>query len=365
MAYVRLSATTRHPLLQAAFQSEPATTGGEDVTTVQLPDWLAFVRRPFPSCNLILLRNDDPALIDSGYGSDIPRTANLLRSQGVSPAEVRLVLNTHHHSDHVGGNAWLQSQAAQVAAHAWEAALVNTGDRDACNAEWLDQPVDAYSVDLALRDGDVVDAGGLPLHVIHTPGHTLGSICLFEARDRVLFLGDAAHREDVGWVAVFREGIGSLQRAMMGLRRLVDLDATTALSGHGPAIGDPPSALGGTLRRYESWMADPARPAWHACKRIFAYRLMITNGMAAKEVPGYLLGAAWFRDHAENVFGMPPEEFVEPFIAEMYRSKAAIRVRGLVMAGTPYSPPPISWIDRASRHPCYAPRRPDPPAEHQ
>lgn len=327
------------------------------MTEVRTPDWLVFEQRSFPSCNLILFRGGELALVDSGYGGDIRRTSDLLRSHHVSPEDIKLVLNTHHHSDHVGGNAWLQSHSAQIAAHAWEAELVNSEDQNACNADWLDQPVDAYRVDWHLHDGDIIDAGGLQLRVIHTPGHTLGSICFFEPRDRILVLGDIAHHEDVGWLTVFREGIGSLQRAILTLRRLIDLDAEIALSGHGPAISAPSSALGDALKRYESWMGDPTRPAWHACKRIFAYRLMITHGMAEENVPDYLIGARWFRDHAQNIFGMMPEEFVDPFIAELYRSNAATRVDGNVVASTPYNPPLGSWIDRAHQYPCYGSRR--------
>jgi hydroxyacylglutathione hydrolase len=244
------------------------------------PRWLRFVERPFPSSNMVVIAGDEQVLVDTGYGSDLARTEGLLAESGIGPADLSLVVNTHHHSDHVGGNAGLQGRyGLPVAAHRWEAQMVNSRDPEACSAHWLDQPIEPYRVDVWLSEGDQIDAGGVRLEVLHTPGHTLGHLSLWEPEERVLILGDAAHADDVAWINPYREGAGAIGRAMESVERLAGLKARWACSGHGPAIVEPERALDAARERYEGWLERPESAAWHACKRIAAYALMIRDGL--------------------------------------------------------------------------------------
>jgi len=87
--------------------------------------------------------------------------------------------NPHYHSDHVGGNFHFQKNYdVKIAAHKWEADLINFGDPEACSAEWLDQPVEPYRVDRKLSDNDEIDTGSRIIKILNTPGHTLGHISL-------------------------------------------------------------------------------------------------------------------------------------------------------------------------------------------
>ena len=213
------------------------------------PRWLRFVERLFPSSNMVVIAGDKPVLVNTGYGSDLARTEGLLAERGIGPADLSLVVNTHHHSDHVDGNAGLQGRhGAPVAAHRWEAEMVNSRDPEACSARWLDQP---YRVDVPLSEGDEIDAGGVRLEVLHTPGHTLGHLSLWEPEERVLILGDAAHADDVAWINPYREGAGAIGRAMESVERLAGLKARWACSGHGPAVVEPERALAAVRERYE------------------------------------------------------------------------------------------------------------------
>ncbi len=120
---------------------------------------------------MVLIQGTRPLLIDSGYGSDIDATESLLRSTGTSPEEIALLANTHYHCDHVGGNATLQKRyRLPIAAHAWDAALINRRDAQACSAAWLDQPIELYTVTVPLQDGDRIETGTTSVQVLHTPG---------------------------------------------------------------------------------------------------------------------------------------------------------------------------------------------------
>ena len=77
--------------------------------TNQPPDWLHFWQRPFPSANTLLIEDEKPVLIDSGFGRDVPALLQWLQRSAIAPERLWLLVNTHYHSDHVGGNAHLQS----------------------------------------------------------------------------------------------------------------------------------------------------------------------------------------------------------------------------------------------------------------
>ena len=69
---------------------------------------IIFFERKFPSANMILIKDELPILIDTGFGSDVKETEQLIKEAGVSPEELHLIVNTHYHSDHAGGNFHFQ-----------------------------------------------------------------------------------------------------------------------------------------------------------------------------------------------------------------------------------------------------------------
>ena len=122
----------------------------------QLPTWVSWRPRPFPDANLILLPGREPAVVDSGFVGHAEQTAAYARAH---LGEVAMVVNTHWHSDHVGGNALLQQRGARIAASAPDAHAVARRDPGCCVAEYLDQPVAPYTVDQPLEDGQVLRLG--------------------------------------------------------------------------------------------------------------------------------------------------------------------------------------------------------------
>jgi hydroxyacylglutathione hydrolase len=306
--------------------------------TNQPPDWFHFWQRPYPSANTLLIEDEKPVLIDSGYGRDVPTLLRWLQRGPVAPEQFWLLINTHYHSDHVGGNAYLQSHfQIQIAAHRWEGQLINNHDPEAWSTRFLRQHVDPYHVDRLLEDGDELVTGKHMLRVMHTPGHTLGHISFYLPEDKLLICGDAVHNDDVAWINPFREGTGALQRAMESLERLSQLDIRLAVSGHGAVITQPQEAFERALKRYEQWLHDPEKVGWHACKRIFAYALMLQNGMPRDKVSDYLLSSPWYSDYCRFVFHTELEPFIPVLLKEMLRSGAAKWQDELLVATTPYS----------------------------
>lgn len=307
------------------------------------PSWLVFFQRTFPSANMILVQGKHPFLIDSGFGSDFPDTAHLVHSHGVSPQTLAFVVNTHYHSDHVGGNFHFQKLGVPIYASHDEAILINNRDVVACSAEWLHQPIEPYTVNQFLFEGDELTSGDTILEVIRTPGHTLGHISFYARQEQILILGDAVHADDVSWINVFREGAGALERTMSTLEMLLRLPVQIAYSGHGPIHQNPHQTMQDALRRYERWQKSPEKIAWHACKRIFSYALMLADGIQKEDVSSFLIQCPWFQDYSRTYFSCSPEEFVQPLIDEMIRAEAAQWHHDKLIPTTRYSVPSKNW----------------------
>ncbi len=303
-----------------------------------------FFQRRFPSANMVLLHGPRPVLVDSGFGSDADATVALLTEAGVPPQSLALLVNTHYHCDHVGGNHALQSRyGTPIAAHAWDAGLINRRSPEACAARWLRQPVEVYHVQRPLRHGDLIDTGAAQWEVVHAPGHTLGHILLHAGG--VVIAGDTLHADDVSWLNVFREGVGALERIQDALDTLASLKPRVIYSGHGPANTRPLERIEEAHARYEKWARHPERVGWHATKRIFTYALMLEGGLREAEIAPYLLASPWYLDYSRWVFGAAPVDFVQPFLAELMRSGATYWQDGLLLPTAPYTPLPPGWLE--------------------
>lgn len=90
-----------------------------------LPDWVVWSPRSFPDTNLLLLTGRRPALIDTGFVGHADQTAAWVRFH---TGDLDLVVNTHWHADHVGGNALLQAAGVRIAASAIDAAALTRPD---------------------------------------------------------------------------------------------------------------------------------------------------------------------------------------------------------------------------------------------
>jgi glyoxylase-like metal-dependent hydrolase (beta-lactamase superfamily II) len=316
--------------------------------TDRLPSWVYWRQRPFPDANLLLLPGRQPALVDSGFVGHAEETAEWVRAH--SP-ELDLVVNTHWHCDHVGGNALLQRGGAGIAASTADALALARRDPGCCHMQYLDQPVPPYSVDEPLEDGQVLRLGDTDWEVVRTPGHTPGHLALWQPQERLLAVGDALSDYDVGWVNLALDGPGATATALSSLQRLTDLAPRVVLPSHGPIPGDTGAALAHAARRAQRLVDDPDGAVWYGARRVFAYALMIRDGIPADAVEPYLLARAWLID-AARLLNTAPEDLAAELVTTMLRAGSLVLRDGTLHAAAEHTPvppaslrqpPPATW----------------------
>jgi hydroxyacylglutathione hydrolase len=157
---------------------------------------------------------------------------------------LKIIVSSHRHWDHIGDNAAvISSTGARLAAHLLDRHGI---ERPAPIAAPFPIPPSVPAIDLA--EGGVVRFGSIRLTVLHTPGHTEGSVCLLGSDEGLLFSGDTLFAG--GWGRVDLPG-GSADQMVDSLARLAGLeDHARVLPGHGP---------GTTIGRERPWLEMVAR----------------------------------------------------------------------------------------------------------
>ena len=184
--------------------------------------------------NAYLVAGEVPTLIDCGSAEGYPRLRQNLAGLGYAPSDIQRVIVTHGHWDHLSAMAELRRESrAQLLLHPGDRDAVESGDADRTAAFLYDRSFPAMEVDGSLEDGMTIQAGQLHLRVLHTPGHTPGSVCFTTEVDglRLLITGDTV------WGA-FHERMGSDMAAWRrSLDRLLELEFEAMTIGHSlPAL---------------------------------------------------------------------------------------------------------------------------------
>ena len=185
-------------------------------------------------------------LIDPG--GEAERLIKMVRDEGV---ELISILNTHDHADHVLANQELQAVfPVPVCMHEADDIFFAAAEVRQKSEKELGLPAPAPA-DIRLTDGQVLEVGGLRLRVIHTPGHTPGSVCFLAAGN--LFTGDTLFVGDVGRTDLTG---GSLDTLINSLREKVIVLPEETIIWPGHDYGETPTSTVGREIKENLYITD-------------------------------------------------------------------------------------------------------------
>lgn len=216
--------------------------------TVELAKNIWRIMPPAPSGSLYLIKDTHKnVLIDSGLYTTFDYVSDELGKLGLRPQDIHLVINTHEHFDHIGGNPHF-AKTALIAAHRNAATKIELQDEYVTHMKEHGQVGDDFNIHLWLENRNLIATGEYKLKILHTPGHTSGCICIYEPFHQIMFTGDTVVKGE--YLTPMLES-GSAGDFVNSIERLQTMKIKVLFPGHGPESTDPETDL--------TWAAHAAR----------------------------------------------------------------------------------------------------------
>jgi glyoxylase-like metal-dependent hydrolase (beta-lactamase superfamily II) len=294
------------------------------------PQVRVFVRDWLSSNNILLKGREGHVLIDSGYARHAPLTLALLATpQGLGAAPLARLVNTHCHSDHMGGNAAIKARYdCRIALPDGEAPLIDAWDENTLLLAYTDQRADRFSYDEVIRAGETHVWGDLEWQALAAPGHDMGALVFFNPEHRVLVSGDALWANGYGFVMPREIDARALPATRATLEMLAALDVRVVIPGHGEPFADVGAALERAFARTAAFEADSLRVARHALKVVLCFALLDQRRLPLSGMPAYVDRIGIYRDFNARFFRLSPHALAERLVAELEKAHAVRREDG-------------------------------------
>lgn len=259
-----------------------------------LPATMHVIERGWLSSNTILFDDGDAAsVVDTGYATQAAQTLALVDTlRGQRP--LTRIVNTHLHSDHVGGNAVLQRRhAAWTMIPPGQAQAVAAWDTEALSFAASGQLCERFVHDALLEPGESVHLGGRDWEVLAAPGHDPHMVMLFEPGARVLISADALWDDGFGAIFPEIEGAGGFAEQHAVLDLIARRAPLWVVPGHGAPFTGVAAALDRARRRLAALEASPQRNARHVLKVLVKFWLLQVRSATPRQLVAHFAAARY------------------------------------------------------------------------
>jgi glyoxylase-like metal-dependent hydrolase (beta-lactamase superfamily II) len=244
--------------------------------SLEILENLFFIERGYLNANHLIYRSRRPILIDTAYIADFAETARLIAELDVKITDVRLIISTHCHCDHIGGNKLIQDQSGcDIALHKIGKHFIDTRDDWATWWKYYHQEADFFDCTVELNDGDDVTIGPYEFNVIHTPGHAAEGIVLYNRKEKLLISSDTLWKNDM---------------------------VQTVYPGHGPPFKDMQKALSITRKRLNHFLSHGDQIGLDVLKKIMVYTLMMRKTVDNDSFFDDLMQTHWYKETVDLYF---------------------------------------------------------------
>jgi len=208
----------------------------------------------------------DLTLIDAGLIGKWQHKIESIQKLGIQLADIKRIIMTHTHLDHIGclKNILNEIPHAELWMHRDEADLLEQGDeqtvygmdmfKNMCQTQFGIKPgAFTFKADRKLKGGETLEIGSMIWKIIHIPGHSLGSIALYNPMEKVLIPGDVVYADyAIGRFDLYGANGSQLKDSLF---TLADLKVNILLPGHNRIVTDlPPDYIRETAKQWESYL---------------------------------------------------------------------------------------------------------------
>lgn len=199
------------------------------------------------NCNTYLIDGPVKILVDPGHVMHFDHVLDGLAKLGIELSDIGLLICTHAHPDHLEAVQMFADTPAQVAMHPMSWQMIESFGK------MIDpnMNVEAFRPDVFLGEGEFA-AGDTSLQVIHTPGHSPGSVSLLWSEQKALFVGDLIFKDGIGRTDI--PG-GDGNQLKQSIRRVGKIEAEYLLPGHGDIIAGKEAIQSNFKRVEDFWFA--------------------------------------------------------------------------------------------------------------
>ncbi len=291
-----------------------------------LPAGLHVFERGWLSANNILFTGGgETVLVDSGYCTHSPQTLSLIESVlGSRPLDI--LVNTHLHSDHCGGNAALQARYPDLRTFIPPGHAQQVADWDPVALTYLPtgQLCPQFGFTRALQPANSMLFGANMWQTHAAPGHDPHSLIFFEPESRVLISADALWENGFGVVFPELEGDDAFSEVAATFDLIERLNPKTVIPGHGRVFDYAPEILARARQRLDSFVNNPTRHARHAAKVLLKFKLLETQRQDFNEFVQWAVETPYFMQIKDKFFAeLPVVTWIEQLSAELITAGAA------------------------------------------
>ena len=278
--------------------------------SARLPASMRVLERGWLSANNILfLEGENACLVDSGYVTHAEQTLELVGHE-LDGRQLTRLINTHSHSDHIGGNAALQARfACEIIVPSGLHAVIAEWDENALLLSPLGQQSARFQHDTLIHPGSEIEMGGLNWQTLAVPGHDMEALGYYNPEKRILISGDALWENGFG--VIFPELLGEaegLASTKATLEMLAKLPIDLVIPGHGSPFSTVDIAFERAFRRLEMFTADIEKLAWHGIKVIASFAMMEKRRLPRKEFSAFIRSLRFAGDVNARYLSLPEDE---------------------------------------------------------
>ncbi|MBK6355958.1 MAG: MBL fold metallo-hydrolase [Betaproteobacteria bacterium] len=302
--------------------------------SLDLPASMLVLERGWLSANNILFFDGDKAtLVDSGYVTHAEQTVELVHN-ALAGRQLNRLLNTHSHSDHIGGNAALKEAFdCEIIVPAGLHAVIAEWDKDALLLSPLGQQSARFQHDRLISANDEVEMGGLNWQALAVPGHDMEALAYYNPEKRILISGDALWENGFG--VIFPELLGEadgLTSTQETLEMLSRLPIDMVIPGHGRPFSTVDAAFDRAFRRLSNFRNNIEQLAWHAIKVIVSFAMIERQRLPQDDFPAFVFSLPFAMDVNARFLNLSREALVSGVERQLLLVNALRRENGFLVA---------------------------------